>query len=1193
MKFLVEGYSAGMRGLSLLLGFLSLISVGAEDDEEIVDELGFSRAPYVQLATTEGIHVIWRTVEKIEPVVKVGLSFDDLSVVFDEDAVRERKVADDEEDLEGDPTLLHSGPEKTRQFEAALTDLQPNTRYFYAVYDEDERLTPKDESYYFDTLPEFGTDKDAYFWVVGDSGTGQERQSEVHEAMLDYTKKVGRPIDFYLHVGDMAYSKGTDDQFQRKFFEMYEETIRNTVVWPAIGNHEAASAPAKTGTGPYYDAYVCPKKGEAGGVASGHESYYSFDYGKAHFVVLNSFDMDRKVDGAMASWLKEDLSRVKADWLVGYWHHPPYSKGTHDTDKEEESIEMREQIMPILESHGVDLVLTGHSHIYERSMLMDGAYSTPTTVKEVILDDGDGDPDGDGAYRKVPGLEPNQGTIQVVAGHGGTGVGREGTMPVMKRIIVENGSVLVSIKGNVLDAVMINFDGEERDHFQLRKEPGVVVKRVEDPVVLPPYVPPGKKLPRDYLDLIPQGDEWAYHMTEGVAPLGWAAPSYDDSGWSRGKAGFGFGDEDDETVLSELPTFGDRLYVRRDFDVPQEMNLKQLGLGIRYDDAFIAYVNGKEILRQGVGKGRADLAEEIGDHEAEEDFEYFALEKAEKHLKVGRNVVAIECHSIDSDEGDFTLDPFLLEELDSDLAGGESPPLVSTEVTLGENRWRYTLEQEFEKGWATTDFDDSKWKRGRMPMGYGKRYPVRTSLRAMEKEVARVRFRRSFPVDNFEALEHVGLIVSWDDGFIAYLNGHELGRAGVARGAGETAIGLGHTGAPLSRYFPFSRVKEHLVKGRNILAIEGHNREKDSSDYYMGIQFDKAWPRSWKRIPRDHDPIIDKKAKWEFLAGEDPDKEDWTTGEGWDRDRAPFGYGLGKAIETELEKMKGRHPRFYMRRRFDLEPDEEFEDLGLLLAWDDAVIGYLNGREIVRIGVEKGRGAKAEGLYKVHGIPSWVYIPLATYRELFRVGENQLAFEGHNRTVSSSDFVLSPMLVRVDLKAQPYVLPKEFIEIIPKHSSWKYHVDKEPEGDWTGLAFAEAAWKEGEAGFGYEDEDDRTELDMEGHYTTVYLRKDFRLNKLSDFAKLGLGIRWDDGFIAYLNGKEIIRQNVKKGSGKEAKDIRSGEASDDYIAFKLEPFASTLREGRNVIAIEGHNSKLESSDFTLDPFLFSADWPGE
>ena len=280
-----------MRGLVLLLGgvFLTLVAVADDDDadKKVVDELGFSRAPYVQLATADGIHVIWRTVEKIEPVVKVGLRLDDLSVTFDEEDIRERKVADDEEDLEDDPNLLHSGPKKTRQFEAALTGLKANTRYYYAIYDDDDRLTPEDASYYFDTLPKVDTNKDAYFWVVGDSGTGKERQSEVHEAMLDYTEKLGRSIDFYLHVGDMAYSKGTDDQFQKKFFEMYEETLRNTVVWPAIGNHEAASAPAKTGTGPYYDAYVCPTKGEAGGVASGHESYYSFDYGKAHFVVLN------------------------------------------------------------------------------------------------------------------------------------------------------------------------------------------------------------------------------------------------------------------------------------------------------------------------------------------------------------------------------------------------------------------------------------------------------------------------------------------------------------------------------------------------------------------------------------------------------------------------------------------------------------------------------------------------------------------------------------------------------------------------------------------------------------------------------------------------------------------------------------------------------------------------------------------
>ena len=183
----------------------------------------------------------------------------------------------------------------------------------------------------------------------------------------------------------------------------------------------------------------------------------------------------------MAEWLREDLHQTDSDWLIAFWHHPPYTKGSHDSDVEGQLIEMRQEIVPILEARGVDVVLTGHSHIYERSMLMDGAYATPTVAEGVILDDGDGNPTGDGAYRKSAGLNPHEGTIQIVAGHGGAGVSRKGTMPVMREIVVENGSVILDLDGDTLVGHMINRKGVIRDVFSIVKKGKVQVKRIENP----------------------------------------------------------------------------------------------------------------------------------------------------------------------------------------------------------------------------------------------------------------------------------------------------------------------------------------------------------------------------------------------------------------------------------------------------------------------------------------------------------------------------------------------------------------------------------------------------------------------------------------------------------------------------------------------------------------------------------------
>ena len=80
---------------------------------------------------------------------------------------------------------LHSAPVGTFQYEVKLTNLLPATRYYYAVFDGEKRLTPEDESYSFTTSPPLGTRQPTRFWVIGGGGTGRKAQSDVVQAMRD------------------------------------------------------------------------------------------------------------------------------------------------------------------------------------------------------------------------------------------------------------------------------------------------------------------------------------------------------------------------------------------------------------------------------------------------------------------------------------------------------------------------------------------------------------------------------------------------------------------------------------------------------------------------------------------------------------------------------------------------------------------------------------------------------------------------------------------------------------------------------------------------------------------------------------------------------------------------------------------------------------------------------------------------
>ena len=246
----------------------------------------------------------------------------------------------------------------------------------------------------------------------------------------------------------------------------------------------AGTSDSTTESGPYYDIFSLPRNGEAGGVASGTEAYYSFDYGNIHFVCLNS-ETDPSPDGAMMTWLEADLAANDKEWIIAFWHRPPYSRGSANSDTDSRQIALRQNAVPLLERYGVDLVLTGHTHAYERSYLIDGHYGLSDTFTDALKkNSGDGSATGDGAYQKPATVgAPHAGAVYVVAGNAGV-IKTGGSLdhPAMAVSIRTLGSMVLDVNGSRLDAMFLDSTGTIRDDF-------TILKLSEAPNTAPSFTP--------------------------------------------------------------------------------------------------------------------------------------------------------------------------------------------------------------------------------------------------------------------------------------------------------------------------------------------------------------------------------------------------------------------------------------------------------------------------------------------------------------------------------------------------------------------------------------------------------------------------------------------------------------------------------------------------------------------------------
>jgi Calcineurin-like phosphoesterase/Carbohydrate family 9 binding domain-like len=252
-----------------------------------------------------------------------------------------REARDMPADLKQHHTTSAIGGRQEVLHTTTLTGLKPYDLYEYTVACGDSEARGS-----FVTARPRGSREPFRFLAYSDPQTYPERHRKVAEA----ARKDG-PHAFLAIAGDLAQDSSKWSNLKEHFFDPARELLRGTALWTARGNHE------KDGK-LYRDVFALP----------GNELYYSFNFGNLHYVMLDCYQPGstrHRRGGAMAAmltWLDADLAaaRTWADWTIVSYHDPTFNAGARGSDWG------RDTVLPILEKHEVDLVLCGHSHIYER-----------------------------------------------------------------------------------------------------------------------------------------------------------------------------------------------------------------------------------------------------------------------------------------------------------------------------------------------------------------------------------------------------------------------------------------------------------------------------------------------------------------------------------------------------------------------------------------------------------------------------------------------------------------------------------------------------------------------------------------------------------------------------------------------------------------------------------------------------------
>lgn len=428
--------------LAILIAILLLVALGWFAKAMYESRVVGDRPVYLQMGSPDSMVIRWGTETPSADTVFYGRSPQALSQQISES-------------------------EQVVNHRVQINGLSADTRYYYRIRHQGKWLS--EEANWFVTSPPVGKPRPTRVWLLGDPGKPFVREA-VRDAGLNWLRQHKRTglayADLVITTGDNAYPSGTNSEYLRDFFLPYRQVIKDIPVWPAFGNHDARRWT-------FYDLFDRPDKAQLGGTASGTVRYFSFDYAQTHFVFPDSHDGDLSPGSEMLQWLQADLRATKQKWIVVVMHHPPYTKGTYNSDhkhtRRDRMRKVRENMLPILEQAGVDLVITGHSHVYERSHLIHCHYGkSDSFTPSMILDQGE--PESAGLAYTKPGL-PRQGggTIYMVLGSSGEGNRGPFDHPALPFFSEQAGTVVLDLD-DTLTSRYVTQNGEVFDTFSLSKQ---------------------------------------------------------------------------------------------------------------------------------------------------------------------------------------------------------------------------------------------------------------------------------------------------------------------------------------------------------------------------------------------------------------------------------------------------------------------------------------------------------------------------------------------------------------------------------------------------------------------------------------------------------------------------------------------------------------------------------------------------